>query len=102
MAQEVPEGCHTGTEGGVCGLPAEALTRELQSIWAFAWGLIVSVKSGKGERMPDVGGIAGEQLRSFIERIERLEEEKRALSADIKDVYAEAQGGGLETEGGRA
>ena len=30
--------------------------------------------------MPDVGGIAGERLRSFIERIERLEEEKRALS----------------------
>ncbi len=46
--------------------------------------------------MPDVGGIAGEQLRSFIERIERLEEEKRALSADIKDVYAEAKGNGFD------
>jgi uncharacterized protein (UPF0335 family) len=47
--------------------------------------------------MPDVGGIAGEQLRSFIERIERLEEEKRTLSADIKDVYAEAKGSGFDT-----
>ena len=47
--------------------------------------------------MPDVGGIAGEQLKSFIERIERLEEEKRALSADIKDVYAEAKGSGFDT-----
>ena len=47
--------------------------------------------------MPDVGGIAGEQLRSFIERIERLEEEKRTLSADIKDVYAEAKGNGFDT-----
>jgi uncharacterized protein (UPF0335 family) len=47
--------------------------------------------------MPDVGGIAGEQLRSFIERIERLEEEKRTLSADIKDVYAEAKGTGFDT-----
>jgi len=47
--------------------------------------------------MPDVGGIAGEQLRSFIERIERLEEEKHALSAYIKDVYAEAKGSGFDT-----
>jgi len=46
--------------------------------------------------MPDVGGIAGEQLRSFIERIERLEEEKRTLSADIKEVYAEAKGSGFD------
>ena len=46
--------------------------------------------------MPDVGGIAGEQLKSLIERIERLEEEKRALSGDIKEVYAEAKGTGFE------
>lgn len=46
--------------------------------------------------MPDVGGIAGERLRSFIERIERLEEEKRALAADIKEVYAEAKVTGLD------
>jgi len=48
--------------------------------------------------MPDVGGIAGERLRSFIERIERLEEEKRALSADIKEVYAEAKGTGFDAK----
>jgi uncharacterized protein (UPF0335 family) len=46
--------------------------------------------------MPDVGGIAGEQLKSFIERIERLEEDKRALSEDIKKVYAEAKGTGFD------
>ena len=46
--------------------------------------------------MPDVGGVAGEQLKSFIERIERLEEEKRALSGDIKEVFAEAKGTGFE------
>jgi len=40
--------------------------------------------------MADVGGIAGSQLRSYIERIERLEEEKAALTADISEVYAEA------------
>ena len=37
-----------------------------------------------------------EQLTQFIERIERLEEEKRALMADIKDVYAEAKATGFE------
>jgi len=48
--------------------------------------------------MADVGGIAGEQLRSFVERIERLEEEKRALGEDIKEVYAEAKGTGFDTK----
>lgn len=48
--------------------------------------------------MPDVGGIAGDRLRSLIERIERLEEEKRTLSADIKEVYAEAKGTGFDTK----
>ena len=46
--------------------------------------------------MPDVGGIAGTQLKSFIERIERLEDEKRALGEDVKEVYAEAKGSGFE------
>ena len=46
--------------------------------------------------MPDIGGIAGEQLKSLIERIERLEDEKRALSEDIKEVYAEAKGTGFD------
>ena len=48
--------------------------------------------------MTDVGGIAAEQLRSFIERIERLEEEKAALAADIKEVFAEAKGNGFDTK----
>jgi uncharacterized protein (UPF0335 family) len=46
--------------------------------------------------MADVGGVAGERLRSFIERIERLEEEKTALSADIREVYDEAKGAGFD------
>ncbi|MEQ8697784.1 MAG: DUF2312 domain-containing protein, partial [Bauldia litoralis] len=43
-----------------------------------------------------VGGIAPEILRAYIERIERLEEEKKALTADIREVYAEAKGNGFE------
>jgi len=46
--------------------------------------------------MPDVGGVAGERLKSFIERIERLEEEKRALAEDIKEVFSEAKGVGFD------
>src|SRR3546814_13507622 len=48
--------------------------------------------------MVDVGGIAGDQLRSYIERIERLEEEKAALAADIRDVFAEAKGNGFDVK----
>jgi uncharacterized protein (UPF0335 family) len=38
------------------------------------------------------------QLKSLVERIERLEEEKRALSGDLKEVYAEAKGHGFDTK----
>lgn len=50
--------------------------------------------------MANVGhnSVAGEQLRTIIERVERLEEEKSALSADIKEVYAEAKGNGFDTK----
>ncbi len=48
--------------------------------------------------MAEVGGIAGDHLRSFIERIERLEEEKAAIAADVKEVYAEAKGTGFDVK----
>jgi uncharacterized protein (UPF0335 family) len=54
------------------------------------------IATGEEGIMPDVGGIAGAQLKTLIERIERLEEEKRALGEDIKEVYAEAKGTGFE------
>ena len=44
------------------------------------------------------GNIAADQLRLFIERIERLEEEKKGIADDIKDVYAEAKGTGFDTK----
>lgn len=44
------------------------------------------------------GMVAQDRLRSFIERIERLEEEKAALMADIKEVYAEAKGTGFDVK----
>jgi uncharacterized protein (UPF0335 family) len=42
--------------------------------------------------------IAAEQLRLFIERIERLEEEKRGIADDIKDVYSEAKSNGYDAK----
>jgi len=42
--------------------------------------------------------IAADQLRLFIERIERLEEEKKGMADDIRDVYAEAKGQGYDTK----
>jgi uncharacterized protein (UPF0335 family) len=42
--------------------------------------------------------VAAGQLRALIERIERLEEDKQAISDDIKDVYAEAKGNGFDTK----
>ena len=48
--------------------------------------------------MTDAHGVARDQLRAFIERIERLEEEKKTIADDIKDVYAEAKGTGFDTK----
>lgn len=53
---------------------------------------------------PDVKGgdnsvrAAGAQIKAFIERIERLEEEKADIATDIKEVYAEAKGSGFDTK----
>ena len=48
--------------------------------------------------MANVGGVAGDRLKSFVERIERLEEEKAALTSDLRDVYAEAKGTGFDVK----
>jgi uncharacterized protein (UPF0335 family) len=45
-----------------------------------------------------VGNIAGERLRGIIERIERLEEERKALAADIKDIFGEAKSAGFDVK----
>lgn len=48
------------------------------------------------ESTADMAGIAGEELSQFIERVERLDEEKSALSQDIRDIYLEAKGNGFD------
>ena len=48
--------------------------------------------------MSDVGGITAEQLKAYMERIERLEDEKAAMAADIKEVFAEAKANGFDVK----
>jgi uncharacterized protein (UPF0335 family) len=43
-------------------------------------------------------GVSAQRLKSFIERIERLEEERKALGGDLREVYSEAKGGGFDTK----
>ena len=45
-----------------------------------------------------VGGVAVDQLKSIIGRVEKLEEEKAGISADIRDVFAEAKGNGFDVK----
>ena len=54
--------------------------------------------SAAAEKEQPATRFAKDQLKAFVERIERLEEEKKATSDDIRDVYAEAKGTGFDTK----
>ena len=62
--------------------------------------MVSSSKSSKLRAVDyaECGGIAGDRLKSFIERAEQLDEEKRALAADLKEVFAEARGAGFDVK----
>lgn len=47
---------------------------------------------------PTTGGIAADRLRSIVDRIERLEEERKALAGDIRDIYTEAKSAGFDAK----
>jgi len=55
-------------------------------------------RTAEKERDTEVGGIAPDRLRSIVERIERLEEERKALASDIKDIFAEAKSAGFDVK----
>jgi uncharacterized protein (UPF0335 family) len=48
--------------------------------------------------VPNTGGIAADRLRSLVERIERLEEERKSLGIDIADIYQEAKSAGFDVK----
>ncbi|MFT8655927.1 MAG: DUF2312 domain-containing protein [Acetobacter papayae] len=52
----------------------------------------------KDHNDPAVGGIAADRLRSIVERVERLEEERKALGGDIKDIFTEAKSAGFDVK----
>ena len=53
---------------------------------------------GEAQESAQWGNVSAERLRSLIERIERLEEERKALGSDIKDIYAEAKSAGFDVK----
>ena len=62
--------------------------------------VVGAIAPSGGQRSND--NVAADQLRLFIERIERLEEEKKGIADDIRDVYAEAKSNGYDTKTMRA
>lgn len=61
--------------------------------------LIMDVRQADAEDEPGrPGGIAADRLRSIIDRIERLEDEKRGLASDIKDIFTEANSAGFDVK----
>jgi len=59
---------------------------------------ILRAHADEGITMSRPGGVAGDQLRAFVERIERIEEDIKALNDDKKDIYAEAKGNGFDVK----
>lgn len=53
---------------------------------------------GHNSNDPAVGGIAADRLRSIIDRVERLEEERKGLAGDIKDIFTEAKSAGFDVK----
>lgn len=77
---------------------------ELSTVAENVAGFMRGPKKSKVEKAEEVSSnvIAVGQLRAFIERIERLEEEKQTVADDIKDVYSELKGSGFDSKTVRA
>ena len=58
----------------------------------------ITLEGEKTEDTAQWGNVSAERLRSLIERIERLEEERKALGGDIKDIFAEAKSAGFDVK----
>jgi uncharacterized protein (UPF0335 family) len=101
MAGAAPKGSIAGAKGKIRIFRAGA-TLMASSPKAKASGLHTEerrmAQAPSTQENTEVGGIAGERLRSIVERIERLEEEKKALSSDIKDIFAEAKSAGFDVK----
>ncbi len=61
-------------------------------------GTVARLDNEQDNQDNEIEGVAGKRLKAFIERIERLEEEKAALAEDVKEVYGEAKAVGFDAK----
>ena len=85
------------SEANVTNFPQDEAEeqQEAQDVQAQEQAAPAPAQEGQAQ---DVGGVAGERLRAFVERVERLEEEKTALMEDIKEIYGEAKAVGFDVK----
>lgn len=72
----------------------------IDELTAMKKGGLTAMKKGeqKARQGHNSGGIAGDQLKSLLDRIERLEQEKATIAVDIREVFAEAKAHGFDTK----
>lgn len=83
---------------GVAGGGKMAAAGDDTEVVISGGGQSVKTTIGGMKRAARANGVAGDHLRAFIERIERLEDERKTVGDDIKDVYGEAKGMGFSTK----
>lgn len=93
LTESVQDSAELADEMSAAGLISEESADEQHRLASA-----ISQKHGTGEAMRPSTNFAKDQLKAIIERIERLEEEKKTISDDIRDVYAEAKGNGFDTK----
>src|SRR6202051_3851271 len=105
MAGAAPEAGHAGAKrrggevaSGALTAPARPAKPAGPSGRAEASMTLDATGPETVEESAQWGNIAADRLRSLIERIERLEEERKALSSDIKDIFAEAKSAGFDVK----
>jgi len=62
----------------------------------------MAIATAAAVKEPPAGRVAKDHLKAFVERVERLEEEKKAIAGDVRDVYAEAKANGYDVKALRA
>jgi uncharacterized protein (UPF0335 family) len=67
-------------------------------LWWRTRSINLPASDQQEQSMSEPGGVAGDQLRAFVERIENIEEEIRSLTEDKKEIFAEAKGEGFDVK----
>jgi len=86
---------------GAAGLPIKKTLQtssEKTKAFTMSEAKAKDLQQQQQETANDAGGVSGQRLKAFIERVERLEEEKTALADDIKDIFAESKAVGFDTK----